>query len=123
MRLRQLVDRWVERFNRADVDSLMELYHPDAIIHPVTQVPAIGLDEIRTVYERAFAKAEMHCIPEAVHETKDVVVLEWRDPMGSRGCGIFTIRDGLIMFQRGYWDRLSFLKTHGIWDEERGAKH
>ena len=40
--------------------------------------------------------------------------LEWRDPLGLRGCGFFRIADGLIRFQRGYWDRLSFLRQHGL---------
>jgi hypothetical protein len=43
-----------------------------------------------------------------------VVALEWRDPLGLRGCGFFTVRDGRIAFQRGYWDKLSFLKMHHL---------
>jgi hypothetical protein len=39
---------------------------------------------------------------------------EWRDPLGLRGCGFFTVHDGRIAFQRGYWDKLSFLKMHGL---------
>jgi limonene-1,2-epoxide hydrolase len=31
-----------------------------------------------------------------------------------RGCGFFHVRDGKIAFQRGYWDKLSFLKLHGL---------
>jgi hypothetical protein len=26
--------------------------------------------------------------------------------------GFFTVRDGRIAFQRGYWDKLSLLKLH-----------
>jgi quercetin dioxygenase-like cupin family protein len=50
----------------------------------------------------------MLCIPDRIHEAGEVVVLEWKDPDGLRGCGFFTIKEGLIAFQRGYWDRLSF---------------
>ncbi|HEV8433519.1 MAG TPA: hypothetical protein VGR95_08900 [Thermoanaerobaculia bacterium] len=32
----------------------------------------------------------------------------------SAGCGFFHVQDGLIVFQRGYWDKLSFLKAHGV---------
>lgn len=38
----------------------------------------------------------------------------WRDSLGLRGCGFFHVVDGLIRFQRGYWDRLSFLRQHGL---------
>ena len=53
-------------------------------------------------------------IVEALQEAGEVVALEWKDPLGLRGCGFFTVRDGRIVFQRGYWDKLSFLKMHGL---------
>jgi hypothetical protein len=51
---------------------------------------------------------------EVIHEAGNVAALEWRDPLGLRGCGFFTVDGGLITFQRGYWDKLSFLKMHGL---------
>jgi hypothetical protein len=56
----------------------------------------------------------MTCIPENIFEDGDWAILEWRDPLGLRGCGFFQIRDDRIVFQRGYWDRLSFLEQHGL---------
>lgn len=41
-------------------------------------------------------------------------MMEWRDPLGLRGCGFFRIVNDKIVFQRGYWDKLSFLKQHGL---------
>lgn len=111
---RQLVELWVERFNAGDADALAELYHEDAINHQVTQEPIEGREAIRAMFEREFSAAEMLCIPEAIHEAGQVAALEWRDPIGLRGCGFFTVRDGRIAFQRGYWDKLSFLKMHGL---------
>ncbi len=111
---REIVERWVERFNAADVDGLVELYQPDAVNHQVVQEPIEGRNAIRAMFEREFATADMTCIVEAVHEAGDVVALEWRDPSGLRGCGFFTVRDGRIAFQRGYWDRLSFLRLRGL---------
>jgi len=111
---REIVERWVTRFNAADVDGLVALYHPDAVKHQVVRAPAEGRDAIRTMFEQAFAAAEMTCIVEAIHEAGDVVALEWRDPLGLRGCGFFTVRDGRIAFQRGYWDKLSFLRLHDL---------
>lgn len=111
---REVVERWVERFNAGDARGLADLYHPDAINHQVTQQPVEGRDAIRAMFEREFASADMTCIVEAIHDAGDVIALEWRDPLGLRGCGFFTVRDGRIAFQRGYWDRLSFLKMHGL---------
>jgi len=65
------------------------------------------------MFAREFAAATMICIPEAIYEDGEVAILEWRDPLGLRGCGFFHVRGGRIAFQRGYWDRLSFLRTHG----------
>ena len=56
----------------------------------------------------------MTCIPAVIHEAGDVAILEWRDPLGLRGCGFFTVREGRIAFQRGYWDKLSFLRLNGL---------
>lgn len=109
-----MVEIWVERFNAGDADGLAALYHEDAVNHQVTQQPIEGRHAIRAMFEREFAAAEMVCIIEAIHEAGDVAALEWRDPLGLRGCGFFTVRDGRIAFQRGYWDKLSFLKLHGL---------
>jgi limonene-1,2-epoxide hydrolase len=111
---KQVVKTWVERFNAHDVTGLAELYHDDAINHQVTQEPVEGREAIRAMFEREFAAAEMVCIIEAIHEAGEVAALEWRDPLGLRGCGFFTVSDGRISFQRGYWDKLSFLKMHGL---------
>ncbi|MFQ3664754.1 MAG: nuclear transport factor 2 family protein [Sphingomonadaceae bacterium] len=109
-----IVEAWVEQFNAADAAGLALLYAEDAVNHQVTQAPVVGRAAIREMFAREFAAAAMLCLPEAIHDAGEVVALEWRDPKGLRGCGFFTIRAGLIHFQRGYWDRLSFLKLHGL---------
>ena len=111
---KQVVEAWVDRFNNGDASGLADLYHEDAVNHQVTQAPVKGRAAIRSMFERDFATADMTCIPEVIHEAGEVAALEWRDPLGLRGCGFFTVRDGLIAFQRGYWDKLSFLKMHGL---------
>jgi hypothetical protein len=73
-----------------------------------------GRFAIHAMFAREFAAAEMICIPEHIFEDGDWAFLEWRDPMGLRGCGFFQVRGGRIVFQRGYWDKLSFLKKHGL---------
>jgi len=111
---REVVECWVERFSAGDAGGLADLYYPDAVNHQVTQEPVEGRDAIRAMFEREFASADMTCIVEAIHEAGDVAALEWRDPLGLRGWGFFTVRNGRIAFQRGYWDKLSFLKMHGL---------
>jgi hypothetical protein len=111
---RQVVERWVELFNAGDADALAALYSDDAVNHQVAQEPVIGREAIRAMFASEFDAAEMVCLVEAIHEADNVVALEWMDPLGLRGCGFFTIRDGQILFQRGYWDKLSFLKLHGL---------
>ena len=54
------------------------------------------------------------CIPENIFQDGNWVILEWRDPVGLRGCGFFHIEEDKIILQRGYWDKLSFLKFHGL---------
>jgi len=115
MRPKEVVKAWVEAFNRADVDRLVDLYHPTAINHQVAEEPVEGHVQIRIFFERSFAAtAEMTCIVENLFEDGEWAILEWRDPLGLRGCGFFHIVADQIVFQRGYWDKLSFLRMHGL---------
>ena len=111
---RQTVEKWVEAFNAADTDMIASLYASDAVNHQVVSDPIEGREAIRAMFEREFATAEMVCIVENLFEDGDWAILEWRDPLGLRGCGFFRVENGLIRFQRGYWDRLSFLRQHKL---------
>ena len=73
-----------------------------------------GKEAIRKMFEQEFAQAEMVCIIENIFEDGDWAILEWKDPLGLRGCGFFHIKENKIKFQRGYWDKLSFFKLHGL---------
>ena len=66
------------------------------------------------MFEHEFNQAEMTCIIENIFEDKDWGILEWKDPLGLRGCGFFKIDNDKIKFQRGYWDKLSFLRMHKL---------
>jgi len=114
MRPKDLVAAWVDAFNAADVDALAALYAPDAVNHQVVEAPLEGRDAIRAMFVREFALAEMVCLVENLFEDGEWAMLEWRDPLGLRGCGFFRVVGGQIVFQRGYWDRLSFLRQHGL---------
>ena len=111
---RAVLEQWIALLNAGDVAGLANLYAQDAINHQVALEPVHGREAIRAMLKREFASATMVCIVEAIHDAGDVIALEWRDPLGLRGCGFFTIKDGLIAFQRGYWDKLSFLRIHNL---------
>jgi len=114
MRPKELITQWVELFNQCNANAIAELYHEDAINHQVVREPITGKENIRKMFESDFAAAEMVCIVENVFEDNDWAILEWRDPLGLRGCGFFHVIDGKIKFQRGYWDILSFLRQHNL---------
>jgi limonene-1,2-epoxide hydrolase len=114
VRPKEVVAAWVEAFNRADVEALAAFYEDSAVNHQVAEMPVQGRESIRAMFAREFASAKMVCIVENLFEDGDWAILEWRDPLGLRGCGFFRIRAGKIAFQRGYWDKLSFLKLHNL---------
>lgn len=111
---KEILRRWIEAFNQADAEKLAALYADDAINHQVANEPVVGKEAIRQMFANEFASAEMVCIPENIFQDGDWAILEWKDPNGLRGCGFFKINDDLIQFQRGYWDKLSFLKLHNL---------
>lgn len=111
---RKTVEAWVEAFNAGDADRIGAFYADDATNHQVTQAPVIGREAITQMFRDEFAQAEMTCLVEHLFEDGEWAILEWRDPLGLRGCGFFKIKDEKIVFQRGYWDKLSFLRIHGL---------
>ena len=111
---KRLVLRWVELFNKANASDLAELYHDNAVNHQIANEPVEGKENIRNMFEQEFAAAEMVCIVENLFEDGEWAILEWKDPLGLRGCGFFHVTDRKIKFQRGYWDKLSFLRQHGL---------
>jgi limonene-1,2-epoxide hydrolase len=111
---KQTVLQWVEAFNQADTGALSELYHFNAINHQVANSPVEGKEAIKTMFEREFSQAAMTCVIENIFEDGEWAILEWKDPLGLRGCGFFHVQEGKIVFQRGYWDKLSFLKLHHL---------
>ena len=114
MEAKALIESWVDTFNRGDAEALAEFYHEDAINHQITQDPIEGKSAIKKMFEAEFAQAEMNCQIENIFNDGDWVILEWKDPIGLRGCGFFHILDDKIKFQRGYWDKLSFLRLHNL---------
>jgi limonene-1,2-epoxide hydrolase len=114
MRPKEVIQKWVEAFNRGSADELAEFYADDAVNHQVANEPIQGKSAIHTMFSAEFAQAEMTCIVENIFEDGEWAILEWKDPLGLRGCGFFHVQDDKIIFQRGYWDKLSFLRMHNL---------
>jgi limonene-1,2-epoxide hydrolase len=114
MNPRELIQLWVDSFNRADAETLSSYYAEDAVNDQVAEAEVHGRAAIKKMFEEGFAAAEMVCIVENIFEDGEWGILEWRDPLGLRGCGFFLVSNDKIQFQRGYWDKLSFLRQHGL---------
>ena len=109
----------LEAFNAADADRLAALDREDATNHRVAFAPVTGHAAIRATFAAEFARATMVCVPENLFEDGDWAILEWSDPLGLRGCGVFRVEGGLTAFQRGDFDRLSFLEAQGLPPDDR----
>jgi len=111
---KEVLEKWIDAFNKADLEAIVELYDTNATNHQVANEPIIGKSAIKEMFAKEFQTAEMTCIPENIFQDGEWAILEWKDPNGLRGCGFFKIKNEKIIFQRGYWDKLSFLKLHNL---------
>ncbi|MDA0242943.1 MAG: nuclear transport factor 2 family protein [Chloroflexi bacterium] len=116
---KEVIKEWIRRFNAGDVDGLSALYAADAVNHQVVMDPLHGRSAIRHMFEVEFERAKMVCIEENLFESGEWAVLEWRDPLGLRGCGFFHVQNGQIVFQRGYFDQLTFFRIQNLPIPER----
>ena len=111
---KELVKSWVKFFNEGSAEKMATLYHLNAVNHQVANPPVVGRTAIKEMFAHEFSLADMTCIPENIFEDGEWAILEWKDPLGLRGCGFFHVTNGKIKFQRGYWDKLSFLRLHNL---------
>lgn len=110
MKPKDVLLQWIEAFNNADVEAIAGLYDDNAVNHQVANAPVSGKSAIKKMFQDEFSAAKMVCIVENIFEDGEWAILEWRDPLGLRGSGFFHVLNDKIVFQRGYWDKLSFLK-------------
>ena len=106
-----------------DVDALMALYADDAVNHQVAEAPLRGKEAIRRAFEEFF-----HAFPDETTEVLNLFedgewgIWEWRGgnpgaPPGApvvQGCGLFQVQGDKVVFQRGYWNKLTFFRAHGL---------
>jgi limonene-1,2-epoxide hydrolase len=114
MKPRKIIEDWVAAFNNGNADAIADFYSENAVNHQVAELPVTGKEAIRQMFANEFSRAEMTCLVENIFSDGEWVALEWKDPLGLRGCGFFQVQNGKIVLQRGYWDKLSFLKQHNL---------
>lgn len=76
--------------------------------------PVEGRGAIRDMFIAEFAGADMHCQIQNLFQDGEWAILEWQDPKGLHGCGFFHVVDGLIVFQRGYFNELTLLRQEDL---------
>lgn len=94
---REVLEKCIDAFNSADAEAISNLYAEDTINHQVANESVVGKEAIRHMFAAEFTSAEMVCIPENIFEA-----------------GEWAIKNDKFIFQRGYWDKISFHKLHGI---------
>lgn len=114
MKPKEVVQQWVDAFNAGDAEKIATYYADDATNFQVAEGEVRGKEKIQQMFSQEFATAEMVCIVENIFEDGEWAILEWKDPLGLRGSGFFHITEGKIQYQRGYWDKLSFLRLHSL---------
>ena len=65
---KQVLQNWLDAFNKADAETISNLYAENAINHQVVNEPLIGKPAIRKMFETEFATAKMVCIPENIFQ-------------------------------------------------------
>jgi len=115
MKPKELVLHWVELFNLGRAEEIASLYHDNAVNYQLPNEPVIGRKAIQEMFKSEFAAYDMTCIIVNLFEDGEWAILEWKGPNDKmRGCGFFHIIDDKIKLQRGYWDKLTFLKEQGM---------
>ncbi len=131
MKPKEIVTKWCEFFNQRNSKKLTELYSDEAINYQVADEPIVGKKNIENSFDyffNAFPDVGFKIVN--LFEDGEWAILEW-DGWGTQkgefvgakpsnrsytlqGCGFFHIKNDKIVFQRGYWDKISWYKQLGI---------
>lgn len=119
---REVVVAFHAAFTARDVDALCELYADDAINHQTPELPIQGRAAIRAAFQAFFEEfPNERTVILNLFEVGDWAIWEWLGGVEGRddcppfhGCGFFHVINGKIVFQRGYWDKLTFLRAHDL---------
>jgi steroid delta-isomerase-like uncharacterized protein len=128
---KEIVKTWSDAFNAHDTMKIGECYSEDAINFQVADEPIRGKEAIKSGFAYLFAAfPDIGFRIENLFEDGDWAILEWFgwgtlkgeflgfSPTGKRyelrGCGFFHVENEKIVFQRGYWDKLTWFSQVGI---------
>ena len=96
---KEILQKWIDCFNAADAVALANLYAQDAINHQVANTPVIGKTAIHEMFVNEFATSKMVCIVEHIFEDGEWAIMEWKDPLGLRGCGFIIGKTKCLKWQ------------------------
>jgi steroid delta-isomerase-like uncharacterized protein len=130
--LETTVDRYVDAWNRHDVDAILALHTEDAVFENHTSGGlAVGKPEIRALIDGVFATfPDLHFSTRRAYFGESVVVVEWTatathakpiargtrtfPPTGKalewNGIDLMPVRDGLIARKDVYADSMTLLR-------------
>ncbi len=129
---KELLQKWIEAFQRCDVDAVLDCYADDAVNFQVAAgEPSVGKMQIRLDTEEFFKGfPDAWSRVENIMSDGDRAAWEWvgggtftgefygNEPTGRsfeiRGCGSFQFKNGKIIYQRGYWDKHSWFSQIGL---------
>lgn len=116
-----IVERFVEAFNRRDVDALLACFTEDATYADLLLgETAVGQDGLRRLFERMMRESgEVEWVIERVVASDEAEMAEWRfllvisdavprsagRTLSLRGMSVFELRDGRCRAYREYFDR------------------
>ena len=124
----QVAALWVAAYNSHDADVAAALYDEKVVNVQIPWETSIhGRDAMRSTYQRVFqAFPDLSVEIENQLESGQEVAVEWHfrgtmrgsfaghPPSGSafslRGCELFQIKAGMIVGQRGYWDKATLFR-------------
>ena len=129
---KRFLQNWIDAFQRRDLEAVVACYADDTVNFQVAAgEPSVGIEQIgreTAEFFRGFPDAWSRV--ENLMGDADWAAWEWvgggtfagefygNRPTGKtfeiRGCGFFNFRDGKIIYQRGYWDKLSWFKQVGL---------
>lgn len=107
---KEILQKWIDCFNAADAVALANLYAQDAINHQVANTPVIGKTAIHEMFVNEFATSKMVCIVEHIFEDGEWAIMEWKDPLGLRGCGFFHVQNDKIVNECPHVPKLAKFK-------------
>jgi len=122
---KQVLAEWVRLMNTRELEALADLYDENATnLQVAIGSPLVGRGAIREDFRTFFANIpDTFTHVENLFEDGEWAILEWSGggtfkPTGKTfslcGCGFFHVRDGKIVFQRGYWDKFTWFSQVGL---------